>query len=581
MVGAGGIGCELLKNLVLMGFGEIHVVDLDTIDISNLNRQFLFRREHIKQSKAHVAKESASRFNPHVRIESYHANVKDARFDKKWFKTFDIVFNALDNLDARKYVNQMCISMDVPLVESGTTGFNGQAAVIKKGVTECFACYEKETPKSFPVCTIRSTPSLPIHCIVWAKSYLFTEVFGAGEDNAAEMDFNVTGENAEEVAKLMEETSALKRIRDLMGTPEFPRELFSKVFVQDIERLRSMETMWDGKRPPEPLSPDECANGLDETIDQLLQDQRAVWTRAQCLDVYRDATRRLTERMQSLKSSGAKQAEIEFDKDDEDTLDFVVATANLRSYIFGIEPKSKFDVKQMAGNIIPAIATTNAIIAGACVLQAFKIFRGDYSRGAMFAIGKTDARLMNSYQLEPNPLCSVCSAAYSDVRLDLAEATMQDLVDGVLRLAYKSFSIFSPDGLIFERDDAEDDEDMEDVLSNKLSNMGITAGTVLRISDDDKLKVDLALTVEDYSGPLMIQPVKIPDKPTPKPAPGASEQNGTKAVNGAHTNGVVANGVTRKRAASDDLRGPPSSKQKVDKNNPIVIDDEDGAIVLD
>lgn len=54
MVGAGGIGCELLKNLVLTGYGEIHIVDLDTIDLSNLNRQFLFRQEHIKKSKALV-----------------------------------------------------------------------------------------------------------------------------------------------------------------------------------------------------------------------------------------------------------------------------------------------------------------------------------------------------------------------------------------------------------------------------------------------------------------------------------------------------------------------------------------------
>lgn len=55
MVGAGGIGCELLKNLVLTGYGEIHIVDLDTIDLSNLNRQFLFRHEHIKKSKALVS----------------------------------------------------------------------------------------------------------------------------------------------------------------------------------------------------------------------------------------------------------------------------------------------------------------------------------------------------------------------------------------------------------------------------------------------------------------------------------------------------------------------------------------------
>lgn len=55
MVGAGGIGCELLKNLVLTGFGEIYIVDLDTIDLSNLNRQFLFRHEHIKKPKALVS----------------------------------------------------------------------------------------------------------------------------------------------------------------------------------------------------------------------------------------------------------------------------------------------------------------------------------------------------------------------------------------------------------------------------------------------------------------------------------------------------------------------------------------------
>jgi len=63
MVGAGGIGCELLKNLVLTGFGEIHIVDLDTIDLSNLNRQFLFGMQHIKKSKAIVRCSSCYVFN--------------------------------------------------------------------------------------------------------------------------------------------------------------------------------------------------------------------------------------------------------------------------------------------------------------------------------------------------------------------------------------------------------------------------------------------------------------------------------------------------------------------------------------
>ncbi|KAM3082440.1 E1 ubiquitin-activating protein uba2 [Clarireedia jacksonii] len=176
MVGAGGIGCELLKNLVLAGFGEIHIVDLDTIDLSNLNRQFLFRHEHIKKSKALVAKEAAHRFNPKVKLEAHHANIKDAQFNVDWFKGFTMVFNALDNLEARRHVNKMCLAADIPLIESGTTGFNGQVQVIKKGQTACYDCTTKETPKTFPVCTIRSTPSQPIHCIVWGKSYLLRYV---------------------------------------------------------------------------------------------------------------------------------------------------------------------------------------------------------------------------------------------------------------------------------------------------------------------------------------------------------------------------------------------------------------------
>lgn len=77
-----------------------------------------------------VAKESAAKFNPHVKLEAHHANIKDPQFNIKWFQGFKIVFNALDNLDARRHVNKMCLAADVPLIESGTTGFNGQVQVI-------------------------------------------------------------------------------------------------------------------------------------------------------------------------------------------------------------------------------------------------------------------------------------------------------------------------------------------------------------------------------------------------------------------------------------------------------------------
>lgn len=67
-----------------------------------------------------------------MKIEPHHANINDSQFNLSFFQGFDIVFNALDNLAARRHVNKMCLAADVPLIESGTTGFNGQVQVIKK-----------------------------------------------------------------------------------------------------------------------------------------------------------------------------------------------------------------------------------------------------------------------------------------------------------------------------------------------------------------------------------------------------------------------------------------------------------------
>jgi ubiquitin-like 1-activating enzyme E1 B len=133
VVGAGGIGCELLKNLALIGIGEIEVVDLDTIDLSNLNRQFLFTKAHISKPKSLIASTTAGSFNPLVHIIPHHSNIKDtSRFGWEYFEKFDVVCNALDNLDARRWVNRMCIMTGIPLVESGTTGFLGQVQPILK-----------------------------------------------------------------------------------------------------------------------------------------------------------------------------------------------------------------------------------------------------------------------------------------------------------------------------------------------------------------------------------------------------------------------------------------------------------------
>lgn len=194
LVGAGGIGSEVIKDLLLMGFETIDMIDLDTIDVSNLNRQFLFNRQHVGKSKAETAAKVAVENFAHsgsVKVNPIHDNITKQHFGIDFYKSHTLVINALDNRAARSHVNRMCLAADVPLIESGSEGYMGQVFLIKKGVTQCYECEgPKADSRSYASCTIRNTPSLPIHCIVWGK-HLFAQLFGEEDpDNDVSPDMN-------------------------------------------------------------------------------------------------------------------------------------------------------------------------------------------------------------------------------------------------------------------------------------------------------------------------------------------------------------------------------------------------------
>ena len=587
----------------MTGFGEIHIIDLDTIDLSNLNRQFLFRQEHIKKPKALVAKEVAHRFNPRVKLIAHHANIKESRFNVEWFSQFNIAFNALDNLEARRHVNKMCLAAGVPLIESGTTGFNGQVQVIKKGVTACYDCSPKTTPKSFPVCTIRSTPSQSIHCIVWAKSYLLPELFGETEDATPELDTSEDSENAQEIAKLKEEAEALKNIRESMGSDSFAKQIFDKVFKDDIERLARMADMWKERPAPIALNFEELAKNTQGIDASTSQDDQNTWTTAQNFVVFRDSLSRLAKRMADDKANALQSnlapPIITFDKDDDDTLDFVTATANLRAQIFGIEPKSKFDTKQMAGNIIPAIATTNAMIAGLCVLQAFKVLKGDLAKAKMMFLDR--GNLSSGRYDQPNPDCVVCGSEMARLAVDIEKATLLDLVQDILKtkLSYSDeIEVMTEQGLIY-------DPDLEDNLDKRLSELGISESTTIIVKDGNEEdgvdpRVDLQLFVEikkanSDENPPAVQLVLAEGETleiarrAKKALPGV-EVPTTNGHDGIEVmNGEPTPSNKRKRNADEaglDDEATPMKKLQIAKsgekiNEVMLIEDDGGAIVLD
>ncbi|KAG8364346.1 hypothetical protein BUALT_Bualt19G0119300 [Buddleja alternifolia] len=512
MVGAGGIGCELLKTLALSGFKDIHIIDMDTIEVSNLNRQFLFRQSHVGQSKAKVARDAVLKFRPHINITSYHANVKDPDFNVDFFKQFNVVLNGLDNLDARRHVNRLCLAAGVPLVESGTTGFLGQVTVHTKGRTECYECQPKPAPKTYPVCTITSTPSKFVHCIVWAKDLLYAKLFG---DKNQENDLNVRSSDASSSSEQVQDVFERKKDEDI---EKYGRRIYDHVFGYNIELALSNEETWKNRNRPRPVymkdvipidvigqngnldenSVTEDPSSLSAMASLGLKNAQDRWSLKENSKIF----------IESLKLFFSKRekeiGKLSFDKDDQLSVEFVTAAANIRASSFGIPLHSLFEAKGIAGNIVHAVATTNAIIAGLIVIEAIKVLQNDIKNYRMTYCLEHPTRkmlLMPVVPFEPNKSCYICSETPLALEINTHCSKLRDFVEKIVKakLGMNLPLIMHGSSLLYEvGDDLEENEvanyaaNLEKVLSELPS--PVIGGTILTVEDlQQELKCSISV----------------------------------------------------------------------------------------
>uniref|UniRef100_A0A1A9VN27 SUMO-activating enzyme subunit n=1 Tax=Glossina austeni TaxID=7395 RepID=A0A1A9VN27_GLOAU len=524
IVGAGGIGCEILKNLVLSGFPYIEIIDLDTIDLSNLNRQFLFHREHVGKSKAQVARESALQFNPDVKIKAYHDSIIGTDYGVNFFQNFDVVLNALDNRAARNNVNRMCLNAQVPLIESGTAGYNGQVEMIKKGLTQCYECTPKSTQKSFPGCTIRNTPSEPIHCIVWAK-HLFNQLFGETVDDEdispdvadpeaqgeSENSHN-DGEDGQAIGDDVSQAGNVMRVNTRQWARDNnydPETLFNKFFNDDIKYLLSMSNLWKTRKPPRPIQWNNVLLRQDKANCEnlFMRQYHKIWSLAECAAVFEDCLKNLRTNVENLMEGDF----LVWDKDDQPAMDFVTACANVRAYIFEIARKSRFEVKSMAGNIIPAIATTNAITAGIVVLKTMKILLKDFNKcKSVYMRLRQNPRqqllVPEKTLLAPNLNCYVCSADPAiHLRVDTKRMRIKELRDEVLK---KTLNMINPDVLIDSKGVVVISSEEAETECNEekfLNELDIVDGVILKCDDffqNYELNIIIIHTDAEHDCPL-------------------------------------------------------------------------------
>ena len=276
IVGAGAIGCELIKNFSMLNVGtgtngSIYITDPDIIEVSNLTRQFLFREKHLRLPKSSTAAAAAIQMNPNLNGHIFAKLDKVCEeteniFTDSFFSSLDFVANALDNVNARRYVDTRCVSNRKALLESGTLGPKGHVQVIIPFKTESYGSQsDPEVSNDIPQCTLKMFPEEAIHCVEWARDQFgkkFTQLPKALNKRIEE------AKNGEENTDIKLTKKAIKWLKKLPKTFDdclkIARDKYNKVFVLNIKQLlysypldkkdKNGKLFWTlPKRPPVPL----------------------------------------------------------------------------------------------------------------------------------------------------------------------------------------------------------------------------------------------------------------------------------------------------------------------------------------
>ncbi|GBE79663.1 Ubiquitin-activating enzyme E1 1 [Sparassis crispa] len=444
LVGSGAIGCEMLKNWSMMGVasgpnGVIHVTDLDTIEKSNLNRQFLFRAKDLGKFKSEVAAAAVADMNPDLKgkIVSKQEPVgpdTENVYGPSFYQSIDGVTNALDNIRARQYMDQRCVFYLKPLLESGTLGTKGNTQVVIPHVTESYSSSQDPPEKETPSCTVKNFPNAIQHTIEWSRTEfdnLFVKPAQAvnaylSEPNYLENNLKYSGQQKEQIEQIVSYLVTDKPLTfeecivwaRLQFEERYNNAIRQLLFSLPKDAVTSTgQPFWSGpKRAPDPLTFDSsdpthlqfiiaAANlhafnyGLRGETDPALFKKVAdsiivpeftprsgvqvqINENEPVLNAASADASDLSNLMKRLPAPsslvGYRLNPVEFEKDDDTNhhIDFITAASNLRAMNYNIQPADRHTTKQIAGKIIPAIATTTSLITGLVCLELYKIIDG-------------------------------------------------------------------------------------------------------------------------------------------------------------------------------------------------------------
>lgn len=427
IVGAGAIGCELLKNLAMIGIGNIVITDMDMIEKSNLNRQFLFSYSDIGKFKSEAAKNSILQMNSKINIISQINKISQETssvYDKDFFNKITCVMTALDNVPTRLYVDKLCCINSKPFIDSGTLGTKGSVQCIIPHITELYGSTQDPPEQTIPLCTLKNFPYLIEHCIQWGRD-LFEGMFNKAPKNYMKYKegiFNVDNMTPSELAEISDDILLIHNNGAIHQKEciKFAYNLWFDYFRDQIHNLiikypednltKEGMLFWSGtKRFPKVL--EFNANELNL---QFIQSTANLWADVfslphvtikqiqlyilktkipdikilsesesdSLIDNKKNDKENIKENVKQVSLPKKEELKynvqsIDFEKDNDNNfhIDFVTSISNIRAENYNIPKVDKFKTKGIAGKIIPALITTTSLVSGLACIELIKIIQ--------------------------------------------------------------------------------------------------------------------------------------------------------------------------------------------------------------
>lgn len=323
-----------------------------------------------------------------------------------------------------------------------------------------------------------------------------------------------------------------------------------------------MSNLWKTRKAPTPIKWDSVLLKQEEGEGKgFMRQYHKIWSLAECAAVFEDCLKKLKAASEKLTEGDS----LVWDKDDQPAMDFVAACANIRGYIFEIGRKSRFETKSMAGNIIPAIATTNAITAGVVVMQTFKVLQNDLDNcKSVYMRLRPNPRnqllVPEKFLTAPNPNCYVCAAEPAIyLRIDTKRMHIKEFRDDVL---IKTLNMVNPDvivdakGIVVISSEEGETECNEGKL---MSELDIVDGVILKCDDffqNYELSI-IIVHIDTERDEALFEVIADPNQLKPKDEP-AEKTNGNK----------------------DDMADGPSTSKKARVNEIVDEDDDDDDLCL-